>query len=77
MICGNPALAMQGFIQRGRGGGWAWNSPPPPLRSVEIEYGYYCSTINISYLILYVTGRKYVSSKYCLESLSQITSEAI
>ena len=30
-----------------------------------------------SILILYVIGHKYVSSKCCLESLSQIASEAI
>ena len=30
--------------------GWGpWNFPPP--RSLEIEYGYYCGAINISYLI--------------------------
>ena len=56
--------------------GGGWNSPPP--RNLEIAYGYYCGAINISYLILHVTGRnKYVSSKCCLESLSQIVSEAI
>ena len=43
---------IQGFIQRG-----GWNSPPP--RNLEIEYGYYCGAINISY---HVTGHKYVSS---------------
>ena len=48
-----------------------------PPRNLEIEYGYYCGAINISYLILHVTGHKYVSSKCCLESMSQITSEAI
>ena len=60
---------VQGYIQRGGGGGGAWNSPPPP-RNLEIEYGYY-----ISYL--HVTEHKYVSSKCCLEILSQIASEAI
>ena len=30
-----------------------------------------------SILAIYVTGHKYVSSKCCLESLSQIASEAI
>ena len=49
----------------------------PPPRNLEIEYGYYCGAINISYSILHVTGHKYVSSKCCLESLSQIASEAI
>ena len=39
---------LQGFI---RG---PWN--PPPLRNLEIEHGYYCGAINISYLILHVTG---------------------
>ena len=63
---------MQGFIQREGGPGI-----PPPPRNLEIEYGYYCGAINISYLILHVTGHKYVSSKICLESLSQIASEAI
>ena len=62
---------MQGFIQREGGPGI------PPPRNLEIEYGYYCGAINISYLILHVTGHKYVSSKICLESLSQIASEAI
>ena len=47
----------------------------PPLRNLEIEYGCYCGAINISYLILHVTGHKYVSSKCCLKSLSQIASE--
>ena len=44
--------------------------PQFPPRNLEIEYGYY-----ISYLR--VNKRKYVSSKYCLEILSQIGSEAI
>ena len=53
-----------GFI-RDRGG---WNFPPPqqqfppPTRNFEIEYGYYCGAINISYLIIHVTEHKYVSS---------------
>ena len=44
--------------------------PSPHLENFKIEYGYY-----ISYL--HVTERKYVSSKCCLEILSQIASEAI
>ena len=59
-------------------GGWNFShQPQSPPRNLEIEYGYYCGAINISYLILHVTGHKYVSSKCCLESLSQIVSEAI
>ena len=52
----------------------------PPPRNLEIEYGYYCGVINISYLIymlLDISTCLYVSSKCCLESLSQIASEAI
>ena len=60
---------MPGFHTEGGGGGGPWNSPPPP-RNLEIEDGYY-----ISYL--HVTEHKYVSSKCCLEILSQIASEAI
>ena len=62
-----------------RGGGAGIFHPPATIFSPEIEYGYYCGTINISYLILHVTGHtcKHVSSKCCLGSLSQITSEAI
>ena len=64
----------QGFIQgRGIGAG----IPPPPPRNLRIEHGYYCGAINISYLIVHVTVHKYVLSKCCLESLSQIVSEAI
>ena len=40
-------LPTQGFIQRGGGGAGI-----PPPRNLEIEYGYYCGAINISYLIL-------------------------
>ena len=61
-----------------RGGGTGIPPTQPqfsPSRNLEIEY--YCLAINTSYLILHVTERKYVSSKCCLESLSQITSEAI
>ena len=50
-------------------------SPLP--RNFEIEYGYYCGAINISFLTLHVTGHKYVPSNCCLEGLSQIVSEAI
>ena len=64
-----------GFHTEGGWEGGGWNSPPP--RNLETEYGYYCGAINISYLILHVTGHKYMSSKCCLESLSQIVSEAI
>ena len=46
------------------------NSTP---RNVEIEYGYYCGAISISYL--YVTG--HTCKVLRLESLSQIASEAI
>ena len=53
--------------------GWGAGIPPP--RNLEIDYGYYCGAINISYL--QVTGHTLVPSKCCLESLSQITSEAI
>ena len=49
----------------------------PPPRNLEIEYGYYCGAINVSYLILHVTEHTYVPSNCCLESLSQIVSEAI
>ena len=49
----------------------------PPQEIFEIEYGYYCGAINISYLILHVTGHKCASSKCYLESLPQIASEAI
>ena len=63
-----------GFHTEGEG---PWNfpppatiPPPPPPRNPEIVYGYY-----ISYL--HVTEHKYVSSKCCLEILSQIASEAI
>ena len=42
-----------------------WNFLSPPTRNLEIEYGCY-----ISYL--HVTEHKYVSSKCCLEILSQI-----
>ena len=56
--------------------GWgAGISPPLPPRNLEIDYGYYCGAINISYL--QVTGHTLVPSKCCLESLSQIMSEAI
>ena len=37
------------------GGGGTLESPPPPPPPPEIEYGYYCGAINISYLILRVT----------------------
>ena len=43
-----------GFHTEGGGG---LEFPPP--RNLEIEYGYYCGAINISY---HVTGHKYVSS---------------
>ena len=49
----------------------------PPLPNLEIEYGYFCGAINISYFILHVIGHRYVSSKRCSESLSQIASEAV
>ena len=65
----------QGFIQ----GGAEIFFPQPqfsPPENLEIEYGDF-GAINISYLILHVTGHKYVSSKCYLESLSQIASEAI
>ena len=72
-----PGYEAKGFIQK-VGGGLEFPPPPPqpqfsPPRNLEIEYGYYY----ISYLILHVTGHTYVSSKCCLESLSQIASEAI
>ena len=41
------------------GGGWNFTIPSPP-RNLEIEYGYYCGTITVSYLILHVTGIKYM-----------------
>ena len=62
---------LSGFHTEGGGGG---GTGIPPPRNLGIEYGYYCGAINISCLI---TGHKYVSSKCCLESLSQIASEAI
>ena len=40
----------------------SYGIPPPPPRNFEIEYGYYCGAINISYLTLHVTGHKYVPS---------------
>ena len=49
---------MPGFYT-GQGG---LEFPPPPTRNFEIEYGYYCGAINISYLIIHVTEHKYVSS---------------
>ena len=52
----NGRGSIQSFIQRGGGGGI-------PPRNVAIEYGYYCGAINISYLILHVTGRKYIHYK--------------
>ena len=63
------AWLLTGFHTEGGGG---LKSPPP--KNLEIEHGYYCDAINIniSYLILHVTGHKYVPSKCCLESLSQI-----
>ena len=69
-----------GFHTEGGGGDLEFPPPShnfPPPGNLEIEYGYYCGAVNISYLILHVTGHKYVSSKCCLESLSQIASEAI
>ena len=30
-----------------------------PPRNLGIEYAYYCGAINITYLILHVTGHKY------------------
>ena len=66
----------QGFIQRGGGGGGAEIfSPQPqfyPPENLEIEYDYYCGAINISYLILHVTGHKYVSSKCCLNACKHV-----
>ena len=68
----------EGGVGGGGGGGGAGIPPPPAShRNLEIEYGSYCGAIDISCLILHVTGHKYVSSKCCLESLSQIASEAI
>ena len=48
---------------RGVGGALESSPPPPSARNLEIEYGYYCGAINISYL--HVTGHpcKYVSSE--------------
>ena len=40
---------IQGFIQR------RWGEIPPPPGNLQIEYGYHCGAINISYLILHVT----------------------
>ena len=57
------SLCCSGFYT---GGGWNFTipspspPPPPPPRNLEIEYGYYCGAINISYLILHVTGIKYM-----------------
>ena len=31
----------------------------PPPRNLEIEYGYYCGAISISYLMFHVTGHEY------------------
>ena len=45
----STALIAAGFL---RGG---WNSPPLSLRNLEIEYGYYCAAINISYLVLCIS----------------------
>ena len=42
-----------------RGGG----GPGIPPQNLEIEHGHFCSPINISFLVLHVTGHKYVSSK--------------
>ena len=65
----------EGFIQRRGGEGGEPGISPlshnlPPPRNLEMEYGYYCGAITVSYSILHVTGHKYVSSKCCLESLS-------
>ena len=72
-------MRLTSLVSWGGGGGGAGISPPPPTRNLEIEYGYgyYCGAINTSYLMLHVTGHKYVSSKCCLDSLSQIVSERI
>ena len=46
-----------------------------PTPNLEIEYGYcWWHGINISYLILHVTGHKYVSFKMLFGKLSQIVS---
>ena len=46
------------------GAGLEFSTPQPqfslPSRNLEIEYGYYCGAINISYSILHVAGHKYV-----------------
>ena len=70
-------MNLLGVSYRGWGGGGLVEIPLPlsqpqysSPRNLEIEYGY-C----ISYL--HVTEDKYVSSKCCLENLSQIASEAI
>ena len=58
--------------------GWPGSLPPP--QNLEIEYSYYCGTINISYIILHVTEHTYVPSKCCLEvcpRLHQKQSERI
>ena len=45
----STALIAAGFR---RGG---WNSPPLSPRNLEVEYGYYCAAINISYLVLCIS----------------------
>ena len=44
---------------------------PPPPRNLKIEYGYYCGAINISYLILHVTGHKYEQSTNHISLIKQ------
>ena len=42
------------------GGGGELAGIPSPPRNLEIEYGYYCGAINISYLTSHVIGHKYM-----------------
>ena len=72
----------QGFIQEGGLEFPPSHNSPLPQKNLQIVHGFNCGTINISYLIivmliLHLTWHKYVSSKCCLEGLSQIASEAI
>ena len=65
---------MSGFHTEGGGPGIP--PPPPPPPPTEILKLSMVIIVVPSILALHVTGYNYVSSK-CLESLSQIASEAI